>query len=119
VQLQKEYAGRVEFAFVYIAEAHAADEWPVGSVKYRTPQTKTLAARLEVAQRARQQLGLTSIPTFVDDPATNAFEQLFASWPTRFFLLFDGHMARIENPDPYGAFSLAGIIDTITQLLAA
>ena len=117
MQLQDAFAGRVEFAFVYIAEAHAHDEWPVGSIKYRTAQTKTLEERFEVARKARQHLGLHKMPFFVDDPETDAFEQLFASWPTRFYLLYDGRMVRIENPDPYGAFGLTGIVDAIEQLL--
>lgn len=39
----------VDFLFVYIAEAHAMDEWPVGD-PVRLQQTKCLDSRLHAAR---------------------------------------------------------------------
>jgi hypothetical protein len=45
VQQAAQWKGKVRFLVVYIAEAHASDEWPVGKLTSVTTQPKNLAHR--------------------------------------------------------------------------
>lgn len=96
LKLAEKYAGRVDFAFVYITEAHAQDEWPIGSVYSSKNQPKTLEERLALADSL---LGTHSLPTFVDT-MENAFEAQYASWPLRFFVLNAGQVHWVSEPNP-------------------
>jgi len=54
---------KLQFAIVYIAEAHAVDEWPISSSRYTegeevcVAQTRTLSERIEVATYALTKVG--------------------------------------------------------------
>ena len=52
-QLVAEYKGRATFAIaaVYIAEAHAKDEWPVGSAISCCDQPVELQQRMDLAKQ--------------------------------------------------------------------
>lgn len=86
-----EYSDRVQFATVYVSEAHAADEWPIGS-KLSFPQPRSLSARITLAQQFQRSLHWR-IPLYVDDvsPTSEAlptsFEKVYASWPVRFYII--------------------------------
>lgn len=86
---------------VYIAEAHAADEWPVGdaySVRREVVQPKTLAARVSDAAHFMDHFGL-DWPLLVDDPeAGDPFLNQYGAWPTRFFVLKDAKISFIAEP---------------------
>ena len=71
------------FAVVYIAEAHARDEWPVG-LPFSSHNAPTSAAeRVAAARRFAEAWQLSpSIPVMVD-PLSNAFEGAYAAWPVR------------------------------------
>ena len=56
-----ELAGRANVLIVYIAEAHAADQWPINSTRYAGPGNevaapRSLAERRAVARRMRAAL---------------------------------------------------------------
>ena len=75
---------------MYIEEAHAADEWPVGSLTSVTEQPKTLEHRIELAQRvhaAPALLGGAASIEVLCDTMANTFQQTMACWPIRFFAL--------------------------------
>eukprot|EP01049_Picozoa_sp_SAG25_P004751 SAG25_NODE_306_length_10078_cov_13.534923_6_plen_185_part_00 len=64
----------VLFRLVYIAEAHATDEWPISSARYTTDgepvqlrQPRTAAERIDAATRYQKAYGIT-MPVFVDPP---------------------------------------------------
>ena len=78
--------------FVYIAEAHASDEWPVGS-HIDQPQPRSTNARVGVAARRLKELGFAWPGTLVDT-ADETFHKTYACWPLRWYFL-DGH--RIEH----------------------
>lgn len=102
--------------YVYIAEAHATDEWPIDSARFngsrgpvRIAQTTTLERRQEAAAAFARDFAVLnpSLPSLqqqdkatidgddddwisimVDSPETGElFEKSFASWPIRFFVL--------------------------------
>jgi len=69
---------------VYIAEAHACDEWPLGNFEC-VKKPKTQEERIAAAQYFVDKYGL-KIPVLVDN-MDNAFDNVFAAWPERWFLL--------------------------------
>ena len=99
-----EYHDRVAFLFVYIHEAHAADEWQMPAnvkegVVYEQP--KTLSARQSVAGRCCSQMKL-SMPCVVDE-LDNAVDTAYAGWPERMFVVdAAGRIAYAGNQGPWG-----------------
>lgn len=110
-ELQAKHAGRLRCCFVYILEAHAEDEWPIGGeVKYEQPVT--LAGRCAIARDFIAGMGV-SIPVLVDsieadlqttdetadlgEPKT--FQELYAGWPIRLYVIDAGGTIRLR-PDP-------------------
>lgn len=72
---------------VYIEEAHASDEWPVGSLTSITHQPKTIQERCELATLVqRNLLGLNEVEVVVDS-MQNSFQNAMASWPIRLYVL--------------------------------
>jgi hypothetical protein len=114
---------RANFLVVYVAEAHATDEWPIQSARFNAgrgavciAQTRTLAARAEQAERFSVDFGFTAagVPTACDDPeAGEPFEQAFAPWPVRFYVLrrdpissAGARPGEVEGGDKSGGFGL-------------
>lgn len=50
-QLFEQYRDRVDFLAIYIVEAHAKDEWPLGHKRSCIPQHKTLQDRIEAGMK--------------------------------------------------------------------
>jgi hypothetical protein len=72
---------------VYISEAHAADEWPVGHC-VPINQPKTSAERLFVAQRQLEVLGVgEEFIRLVDLAEENYFHKAYACWPFRWYTI--------------------------------
>ena len=89
--------------FVYIAEAHAIDEWQLQSnldddvlvAQHRTIEERFAAARAGVAR-----LGLT-MPVLVDG-MDDAVSEAFAAWPERIYVVgHDGRIAFKGGPGPW------------------
>lgn len=91
--MHRRWSAVADFAYVYVEEAHAADEWPLGAVESH-PQPTTEAARLALAQRfgreyaapAHRAADAPPIPVVVDGMA-NAFNRAYAVWPERLYVL--------------------------------
>ncbi len=94
---------RADFYVVYIAEAHAVDGWQMDANEaegIRVPQPTTWAARIAVATRCAEQLGL-SIPTLVDG-MDDAALRAFAAWPERLFVAdAAGRLRYCGGPGPF------------------
>jgi len=79
---------------VYIAEAHASDEWPISSARFNgdrgavhVPQPRADADRCALAARFAADFGLSDAPLLVDAAEgadADAFERAYAPWPLRF-----------------------------------
>jgi len=80
---------------VYVAEAHAQDEWPLRSARFngnRGPvlvdQPKTTADRARLARAFADNFQLPAVDLFVDDPAlSEPFERAYSPWPLRLYLV--------------------------------
>lgn len=62
--LYSQLTEHVDFLTVYIAEAHATDEWPIGS-RFKYTQPRTIAQRVAIAREFMQQTNYM-LPTVVD-----------------------------------------------------
>jgi len=89
--------------FVYIAEAHALDEWQMQSnvdegVLLR--QHVTIDERFAAAREGVERLGLT-MPVLVDG-VVHAVSAAFAAWPERLFVAdAGGRLAFVGGPGPF------------------
>ena len=72
---------------VYIKEAHAEDTWPLG-LEHGVLQTQTSTQRCEATCNFLRRAPLPKNTTVLVDAApANAFDELFAVWPLRFYVL--------------------------------
>jgi iodothyronine deiodinase-like protein len=94
---------RANVAFVYIAEAHAVDEWQMqsnieeGVLLHRHG---TLEERFAAAREGVERLGLT-MPVLVDG-MDDAVSEAFAAWPERLYVAEPGgRLAYVGGPGPF------------------
>lgn len=81
------YNSKVNFLTVYIVEAHAIDEWPVGDPLKITQPLSTIE-RCGVARAFARDYDF-KVPMVVDT-ITNEFSENFAAWPIRFYVIEKG-----------------------------
>ncbi len=90
--------------FVYIQEAHADDEWQLGSNRRDSvvfAQPKTFQSRQDVAKGCSEALKLT-MPCVVDD-MQNTVDNTYAGWPERLFVVDkSGRVAYAGKQGPWG-----------------
>ena len=96
--LASRVARRADVALVYIAEAHARDEWPVGN-PLRIAQPATTAERCAVARRLLRETAAgaaaaAGVAVYVDGAEEDGFDGAFRAWPTRFYALKAGAVRR-------------------------
>mmetsp|Transcript_115218 Transcript_115218/g.161980 ORF Transcript_115218/g.161980 Transcript_115218/m.161980 type:complete len:131 (+) Transcript_115218:563-955(+) len=88
-ELQHKFAADADFLCVYIAEAHASDEWPMGEI-VSLRQARKLDDRLT---SAREFIDNTKFTWNVAcDGMDNSFNKHFGAWPTRFFVVEDNRL---------------------------
>jgi hypothetical protein len=90
--------GVASFAAVYLAEAHATDEWPAGQSVSTCPQPKSTDERLAAARSFVQLSGLR-MPMLVDG-VSNDFHHAYGAWPFRFYVLNRGILSVKAEPKP-------------------
>lgn len=76
-----QYGQEINCLFVYIEEAHAQDEWPIGSAVVQK-QHRTWQERLGAAEK----LGVSSNWMLLLDTMENTFAAAFSPWPFRYYL---------------------------------
>jgi hypothetical protein len=102
-QLHRRLGDRANVVFVYIAEAHAVDEWQMQAnldegVLVR--QHATLEDRRAAAREGVERLGLT-LPVLVDG-MDDVVSAAFAAWPERLVVADrDGRLAYVGGPGPF------------------
>jgi len=97
-QLHAQFQSKAQFVAVYITEAHAKDEWPVGKSISFCDQPKVIEDRVALANRLQNELELP-FPMLIDT-MENEFEKTFAAWPWRFYVIGNGKIQFIAQPDP-------------------
>jgi len=83
-KLSCQYKNQVVFGNVYILEAHARDEWPVGKRISFCDQPKDQMTRCDLAMEFVKSQDNGGVKMMVDT-MENGFEKVFAAWPFRFF----------------------------------
>lgn len=82
---------------VYITEAHAQDEWNIGeSAGTINFVHKTIDDRLKCVDKFIDTFNI-EIPVYADN-IKNEFENIFASWPTRCYIIEKKRFALISEP---------------------
>jgi hypothetical protein len=81
---------------IYIAEAHARDQWPAGKTISSVDQPTNLEQRLENARQFKQKFNF-EMPILVDS-MDNTFHTTYGSWPFRFYVINDGKLALKAEP---------------------
>ena len=106
------------FIFVYIAEAHACDEWPIAQLgageiarHITLEQRRAAALQLQASPYALREPWEVTLDTLGESATADidgahgsdadAFDRVFASWPFRFWVLVDGRIAL--KPQPHDA----------------
>ena len=86
--LAKQYSDVADFAYIYIKEAHADDEWQVeknrvGDVVFNQPQS--FEERLILAEAFQEAMG-TETTILVDD-ISNTANAAYVAWPERIYVI--------------------------------
>jgi hypothetical protein len=96
---------RVNFLFVYVREAHAADEWPVETNEargLRVPQPRTREQRLAQARLCVRDFPLETMPTVVDD-VDDPVSRVYGGFPARIYVLDEEGVIRYQSAaGPFG-----------------
>jgi len=90
------FKGKARFLVVYITEAHAANEWPVGKTISFCNQPETLEQRIELAKTYQSRFN--SQMNIAVDQMSNAFDEMFSAWPIRFFIVQNGKLVFKAQP---------------------
>jgi len=93
--LQETWKLTANFLAVYISEAHAKNEWPLGNI-VSLNQPKEMEQRLSVAKHFVEKFHF-EIPTLVDKMDNN-FDISYACWPERFFIIQNLTMKLVGEP---------------------
>ena len=86
--LAKQYSDVADFAYIYIKEAHADDEWQVEKNRVKDVvfnQPQTFEERLILAQAFQEAMG-TQTAILVDD-ISNIANAAYAAWPERIYVI--------------------------------
>lgn len=114
--------------FVYIAEAHAMDEWPLRSGRFNQgrgaviveEQPTSATGRCALAEKFTADFlqGETGgVELLVDNPETgDLFEKAYAPWPLRLFLVKGGTMEWIAQPKDCSYDESVGQLMRLLQL---
>lgn len=100
----RDFNDRASFRFVYLAEAHARDVWPLKinareNVDYTTH--KDLSERMAVANICADEMKI-EFPMLVDD-MNNSVERAYTAWPTRLYVVNrSGIILFKSRTGPYG-----------------
>lgn len=94
----------LNFAFVYMMEAHAADKWPMKwAVEWPEPQS--LMERIACAKRCDEDLGLSPIVQLFVDTMDNDFCKTFKAWPAGCYVLTSNRrLLFIGAPETHDVF---------------
>jgi len=96
---------KCEFVCIYINEAHAVDEWPVRTdPKLCIKQHQTLHERCSMAKSLTNDYKF-AMPVYVDT-IENTFENTYAAWPLRAFIVEDCRLRFILQPKCPGFYDL-------------
>jgi len=111
--LLSKYSRTVNFLVVYIAEAHAVDEWPVGD-PLKIMQPRSTLERAAIASKFKKDYNFL-LPMLVDT-VDNEFEKTYSAWPIRFYVIQDYQVIFKAFPDEMNTYdSIPPKIDVLLE----
>lgn len=96
----------MQWLLVYICEAHAEDEWPIGAPVVAVNQHKSIEDRVTACDDCVKALDI-QLPTVLDC-IENEFNDTYAAWPLRFYLIDNGTLEHIAMPTG-GAYDMSEV----------
>lgn len=99
--LYSKYSRTVNFLVIYIAEAHASDEWPVGD-PLKIMQPRSTLERAAIASKFKKDYSFL-LPMLVDT-VDNEYEQTFSAWPIRFYIVHKSTVLFKACPDELNTY---------------
>ena len=103
----------VNFVIVYCQEAHAIDEWPIGS-KYEIMQHKVLKDRFDVAKLFIADFEYSG--KVLIDKMDNEFQTVYSSWPTKYYLIKNSKIEYTSHPKN-ATFTFDDVISRLDELI--
>ena len=58
--------------------------------------------------------GLHMVQVYADC-VSDGFEQAYAPWPMRFYIMVNGRLAYLNQPSNFGEYSISGVRDWLLQ----
>ena len=116
--LYNQYKSKINFYTIYISEAHANDEWPIRIKKeLQCNQHKNNLERWNACVKFINDYNY-EIPCFIDS-ISNEFQQKYAAWPARAFLINskNNKIEWILNPRNPGYFNFKDVKFAIENYL--
>ena len=131
---QLKWSCRLNVTFVYVEEAHAENEWPIGN-QYRTDvdsplwtpalnQSRTPKERLERAEKWIAERFVKTEPMkkwirVAADSERLEFQKQFGAWPTGFYLLDSNRRVHFIVEPKHGIFDLTPLLSLLSSLLSS
>eukprot|EP00730_Choanoeca_flexa_P010332 TRINITY_DN17517_c0_g1_i1.p4 TRINITY_DN17517_c0_g1~~TRINITY_DN17517_c0_g1_i1.p4 ORF type:complete len:115 (+),score=20.56 TRINITY_DN17517_c0_g1_i1:768-1112(+) len=102
---------KVGFHLVYIAEAHATDEWPI-SYPTSTAQHKSVAEREDALAQFQSAYNWT-IPSTIDDLDDTA-STVLGAWPFRLYVGYKDRIVYQGMPEEY-TYSITTLYERLSE----
>jgi len=115
--LHAKWCGRARIVAVYLREAHAINEWPMGH-HVQVTQATTLVERAETAKRFITATGLSLDSVFVD-AVEDKFMHMLSAHPQRFFVIDATGILRLKAAPFEGGYSLDDVDRCLSEVCAA
>jgi len=115
-KIQADYKDKARFVTIYIMEAHARDQWPLGR-HVQVYQHKCLEDRIEIATQFVKKLDY-QIPMYVDG-IDNQFMKTWWCHPERYFIFHNRKVMMKAQPTDEGWYPFEPISDMLDQLSLA
>jgi hypothetical protein len=112
-EIYEKFNSKVGFLTVYISEAHAQDEWPIGDDVLVSSQPKEISERCQVAREFQADRGY-NLPLVVDT-MDNQFDEFFGAWPARFFIILNNILVFKAQPNSDHMYNLAEVHDWLVD----
>ena len=110
--MYQQYGTLFNFITIYIAEAHASNEWPIRTKKeICINQHKTSSERCNVANKFKNHYEY-HMKVFVD-PINNIFESTYSAWPLRVFVIYNGIIQWVLHPKQSRFFDFNDLISIL------
>lgn len=92
------YRSYADTMLLYVSEAHAVDEWPIGQpAPFCRRQPRTLQERCDGARALVSEFA-PAVRVYVDG-MDNAFQLAFSAWPLRFVIVLDERVHYLAQPE--------------------